>query len=126
MTQKKKLGTREREVLDILYRLGSATVAEVLEVLPDPPTYDAVRTTLRILEEKKVVRHLSDGPRYVYQPIVPQERAQRDALHHVIETFFGGSLRDAALALLGLRGKNLTRRELEQLERWIDEEGKKE
>jgi BlaI family transcriptional regulator, penicillinase repressor len=94
------LSRREREVMDVLYRHGEATVAEVLEALDDPPTYSAVRSILRVLEEKEHITHREDGPRYVYAPAVGRERARRAALDHVVETFFDGSAESALAALL--------------------------
>jgi len=86
--------------MDVIYRRGRATAAEVLEDLPDPPSYSAVRALLRLLEEKGHVRHEQDGPRYVFLPIVNRERARRTALKHVVRTFFDGSATDAVAALL--------------------------
>lgn len=94
------LSRREREVMDILHRLGEATVAEVMEEMVDPPTYSAVRSVLRILTEKGHVTYREDGPRYVYAPSVERDRARRAALDHVVETFFDGSAEQAIAALL--------------------------
>ena len=86
-----RLSNRERQIMDILYRNASATAAEVHEQLPDPPSYSAVRATLRILEEKGQVRHDQDGPRYVFRPAVARDKAKRTAIRHLVETFFDGS-----------------------------------
>jgi predicted transcriptional regulator len=94
------LSRRERQIMDVLYALGSATAAEVLERLPEPPSYSAVRAMLRILEEKGHVTHEQDGPRYLYRPTVERETARRGALEHLISTFFDGSPASAAAALL--------------------------
>ena len=96
------LSRRERQIMDVLYAMGSATVGEVLERIPDPPSYSAVRATMRTLEEKGHVVHLQDGPRYVYQPTVEQDSARTAALKHLVRTFFGGSAEQAAAALLGM------------------------
>jgi predicted transcriptional regulator len=90
----------ERQILDILYAKGTATVADVQESLPDPPGYSAVRALLRILEEKGHARHEARGTRYVYLPMVPRERARNSALTRVVTTFFDGSAAQAAAALV--------------------------
>lgn len=96
------LSRRERQIMDALYATGGATVGEVLERIPDPPSYSAVRATLRTLEEKGHVVHHQDGPRYLYKPTVEQESARTAALKHLVRTFFGGSAEQAAAALLGM------------------------
>src|SRR4051794_24525798 len=95
-----QLSRRERQIMDVIYRRGQATAAEVLQDIPAPPSYSAVRALLRLLEEKGHVRHEQDGPRYVYLPIVNRERARQSALTHVVRTFFDGSATDAVAALL--------------------------
>ena len=95
-----QLSRRERQIMDVIYRRGRATAAEVLEGLPDPPSYSAVRALLRLLEEKGHVHHEQDGPRYVYAPTVARDRARRTALKHVVRTFFDGSATEAVAALL--------------------------
>jgi predicted transcriptional regulator len=97
---KTPLSRREREVMDVLYRRGEATVGEVMEDLEAPPTYSAVRSILRVLKQKGHIVHREDGPRYVYAPAVERERARRVALDHLVETFFDGSAEDALAALL--------------------------
>jgi predicted transcriptional regulator len=109
------LGRRERQILDTVYRLGRATVAQVLAELPDPPSYSAVRGMLNLLEEKGHLRHQRDGVRYVYVPVVAAEEASRGALAHVVRTFFGGSPAEAASALFELPDHRLSKEELKQL-----------
>ena len=109
------LSRRERQVMDILYRRGEATVAEVMVDLPDPPTYSAVRSILRILMEKDLITHHEDGPRYVYLPAVNTDSARDDALKHVIRTFFDGSAEQAVAAVLRVSDAKLTDTEIEQL-----------
>src|SRR5437899_11156769 len=99
-TNHRDLSRRERQILDILYERGQATAADVQNALPEPPSYSAVRALLRILEDKGHVRHLQDGPRYVYVPSVARENAKRSALRHVLRTFFDGSAEQAISALL--------------------------
>ncbi|MDB4875202.1 MAG: putative transcriptional regulator [Gemmatimonadetes bacterium] len=115
-----QLSRRERQIMDVIYRRGRATAAEVLEDLPDPPGYSSVRALLRLLEEKGHVRHEQDGPRYVFLPIVNRERARKSALKHVVRTFFDGSATDAVAALLDGEGK-LDSSELDRLSAMIDE-----
>jgi BlaI family penicillinase repressor len=114
------LSRRERQVMDILYRDGKATVAEVLAGLPDPPSYSAVRAMLRILEEKGHVRHEHDGPRYVFVPTVKRDTAQRSALRHVVNTFFDGSAAQVMAALFELSARELDADELAQMRRLVD------
>ena len=101
------LSRRERQVMNILFRRGEATVAEVMADLPDPPTYSAVRSILRILAEKKLISHREDGPRYVYLPAVNSDRAADEALNQVVKTFFDGSAEAAVTALLRLSDADL-------------------
>jgi predicted transcriptional regulator len=109
------LTRREREVMDVLYRQGEATVAEVLEALDDPPTYSAVRSILRVLKEKGHITHREDGPRYVYAPAVNRERARSAALDHVVETFFDGSAESALAALLRRSDLDLSEQQITRL-----------
>jgi predicted transcriptional regulator len=94
------LSRRERQVMDILHRRGEATVAEIMGDLPDPPTYSAVRSVLRILGEKELIRYKEDGPRYVYYPAQDTQAARDDVLAHVVRTYFAGSPEQAVTALL--------------------------
>ena len=110
-----KLPRREREIMDALYQSGEATVNEVMERMPDPPSYSAVRATLRVLEDKGLVKHKHDGPRYVYVPAIPTERAGSAALKHLVHTFFDGSAEQALVALVQMSDANLTPAELERL-----------
>src|SRR3954465_4300520 len=110
----KGLSRRERQIMDVIYRRGRATAAEVLDDIPDPPSYSAVRAMLRLLEEKGHVRHEQDGPRYVFLPMVNRDRARKSALKHVVRTFFDGSATDAVAALLDADAK-LTEKDLDRL-----------
>ena len=110
------LSRRERQIIDILYRRGRATAAEVMEDLPGNPSYSTVRTQLRVLEEKGHVRHDEDGQRYVYSPLVPRGTVRRSALKHLVETFYEGSVEQAVAALLGGEGSRLTDEQLDRIE----------
>ncbi len=114
------LSRRERQILDLLYRRGRATAAGVHEGLPEAPSYSAVRALLRILEEKGHVRHEAEGPRYVYRPAVPRDRARRSALAHLVETFFNGSAEQAVAALLDTSAGRLRPEELDKLAERIE------
>lgn len=118
-----KLSRRERQIMDAIYPVGKATVAEVIERMPDPPSYSAVRAMLNILEEKGVLRHEQDGARYVYLPTVPREKARKSALKNLVTTFFNGSPKEAIAALID--ETRLSRTELETLTELI-EKAKKE
>jgi predicted transcriptional regulator len=109
------LSRRERQIMDVIFRLGSATVREVLENLPDPPGYSAVRATMRLLEERGHLKHRQDGPRYVYIPTQAHEKASRTALRHLLQTFFDGSLEKAVAAHLSDPSTRLTDEEAERL-----------
>ena len=109
------LSRRERQIMDVLYTRGSATVQEVTQYLPDPPSYSAVRAMLRVLEEKGHLRHSQDGPRYVYRPTVPREKARESAMKRLVRTFFNGSTEQAVAALLDMSGSDLSQEELERL-----------
>ena len=109
------LSRRERQVMDILHRRDGATVAEIMGDLPDPPTYSAVRSILRILGEKELIRHKEDGPRYVYYPSESTERARDDVLAHVVRTYFGDSPEQAVTALLRMSDVDIDDAEVARL-----------
>ena len=109
------LTRRERQIMDILYRRGSATAADVMKDLSGEPNYSTVRTQLRVLEEKGQVRHEEQGLRYVYSPAVPRRTARRSALRHLVETFFDGSAEQVVGALLGGEGARVTDEELARI-----------
>ena len=109
------LARRERQIMDILFRRGRATAAEVMAELPGEPHYSTVRTQLRVLEEKGYVRHEDDGVRFVYLPAVPRRAARKSALRHLVDTFFEGSPEKAVAALLGGEGAKLTDEQLARI-----------
>jgi BlaI family penicillinase repressor len=115
-----QLSRRERQIMDVLYRHGRATAAEVQAELPDPPSYSAVRAMLRILETKGHTRHEQDGPRYVYVPTLARNKAKRSALKHLLNTFFEGSAEQVVAALLDLSGDELSDADFSRLRRLID------
>ncbi len=113
------LTRRERQIMDVLYKLERATVGQVLAKLADKPSYSTVRAQLRVLEEKGHVRHEEQGLRYVYIPAVPRDVARRSALRHLVETFFEGSTESAVAALLGGEISRISSEELDRLSRLI-------
>lgn len=115
------LSRRERQIMDIVYRRGRATIREILGDLPDPPSYSAVRALVGVLEDKGHLQHAQEGPTYIYSPTLRRDRACRSALAHVVDTFFGGSATDAVAALLDLEGRELSATELDELEGLIEQ-----
>lgn len=118
---KTKLGGRSREVLDVIYRRGEVSAADIQDEIPDLPSYSAVRSILRALEEKGLIEHREAGLRYVYSPTVPKGEASRTALARVLDTFFGGSPEHAVKALLDLSRDGRYDIDYDDLERLIDE-----
>ena len=116
-----QLSRRERQIMEVLYRLGQATAGTVMSNLADPPSYSAVRALLRVLEEKGHIRHVQDGPRYMYLPTVPREKARQSAMQQLVRTFFGGSTEQAMAAFLDSSASKLSDDELERLSRLIDQ-----
>jgi predicted transcriptional regulator len=113
------LTKRERQIMDVLYRTGRATAAEIMEALPGSPSYSTVRTQLRVLEGKGHVVHEEQGLRYVYAPTVPRRSARRSALKHLVDTFFDGSNAKVVAALLGGEGTRLSEEELDRIDTLI-------
>lgn len=113
------LTRRERQIMDILFRRGRATAAEVMAGLSGTPSYSTVRTQLRVLEEKGHVRHEDDGVRYVYMPVVRRQAARKSALRHLVDTFFDGSAEKTVAALLGGEASKITDEELQRLSELI-------
>lgn len=116
-----ELGRRERQIVDIVYRLGRASVAQVRAELADPPSYSAVRGMLNLLEEKGHLRHVADGLRYVYLPVVAAAHVRKRAMAHLVQTFFAGSTAEAASALFELPDQKWSREELTQLSRLVNQ-----
>jgi|SRR5215468_2037584 len=120
------LSRRERQIMDIIYRMGRATVGEVMERLTGEPAYSTVRAQLRVLEEKGHLRHEEHGLRYVYLPKVPRHMVRQSALRHVVDTFFEGSAGKAVAALLGKEGFKISADELDRISKLIEEAKKEE
>lgn len=125
IAQKDGFSRREREIMDALYTLGKASAAQILEQIPNPPTYTAIRTHLTILERKGHVRHESDGPRYVYEPLVAREQMGSRAIDTILKTFYGNSVERVVAAML--EQEDISRDELDRLAQLIEkarEEGR--
>lgn len=121
-----QLSRRERQIMDVVYARGDVSVSDVLEGLPEPPSYSAVRAMLRKLEEKGHLTHDVRGPKYVYRPTVPREDAQESALERVLDTFFEGSPTRAVQAILGSPSADLTDAELDELADMIERARRKQ
>jgi BlaI family penicillinase repressor len=119
------LSRREREIMDVLYRIGQATAADVRAVMADPPSYSAVRALLRILERKGQVRHEQDGPRYIYRPSVARDKAKQSALRHLLRTFFNGSTSQVVAALIEISPRGLDGEELARVKELLVEQRRK-
>ncbi len=117
----KALPPRERQIMDVLYRRGRATAAEIHRELPNPPSYSAVRAKLSVLERKGHVRHRAEALRYVYLPAIAPERARQSALRHMIDTFFNGSAEQVMAALIGKGAVNVSDGELERMSAMIEQ-----
>src|SRR4051812_44649883 len=118
------LSRRERQILEVVYRRGNATAAEVAAGLPDPPSYSAVRTLLSILEAKGHLRHENRANRYVYLPVVPRTQARRRALNDLVRTFFEGSPKDAVMTLIEEKGRQLSEDDLAEIRARIEQAAK--
>lgn len=115
----KNLSRRERQIMDIVYERNEATVAQVLELIPDPPSYSTVRALLRVLEGKGHLKHTQQGPRYIYSPTIPREEARQNALKHILKTFFDNSTEEVVAALLNISEEDLSEEEYKRLTKLI-------
>ena len=121
MTNKmRSLSRREREMMDIIFRAGKATAGEVMEAMADPPSYSAVRATLRVLEQKRLLRHEDDGTRYVYRPTLNRDKARQSALDHLMTTFFDGSVANVVATLIEGAGEELSGDDLDHIAELIE------
>ncbi|MGD7652885.1 MAG: BlaI/MecI/CopY family transcriptional regulator [Verrucomicrobiales bacterium] len=119
-----RFSARERQVMDILFRRGRASAEDVLNELPDPPSYSAVRALMATLEGKGMVKHSKEGRRYVYEPAVPEKKAKRTALNRLLETFFDGRPERLVAALLDPEDQRLSKQEIDRIRELIDSGGK--
>ena len=115
-----QLGARERQILEVIFRLQEASVADVRALLPDPPSYSSVRTMVRLLEKKGYLQHRAQGPKYVYRPTQSLQAASKSALRHMLDTFFQGSPSDALAAILNVTSDKLTDQDLARMKEMIE------
>jgi len=120
-TSQVHLTRRERQIMDVVYRFGDVSIADVLAHIPDPPSYSAVRALVRLLEKKGHVQHKKDGVRYVYSATLSRDRAKKSAIEHLLQTFFDGSTELAVASLLSLSEQRLSSGELDRIAKTIDE-----
>jgi predicted transcriptional regulator len=120
MKAQKSLSRRERQIMDIIYEMKEATAMQVLERLPSPPSYSAVRALLRVLENKEHLTHRQEGPRYIYAPLLSKEKAKRTALQHLMKTFFDNSTEDAVAALLDISEDDLSEEDFNRIASLIE------
>jgi predicted transcriptional regulator len=116
-----QLSRRERQIMDVLYRLGKASAAEIHAAVPNPPSYTAIRTHLTLLEQKNHVTHKMEGPRYIYSPVVSREDMAEEAMDGVIRTFFKNSVDLVITALMKRRQAKLSKEQIERLEQLIEQ-----
>ncbi|MCC6862460.1 MAG: BlaI/MecI/CopY family transcriptional regulator [Bryobacterales bacterium] len=114
------LSRRERQIMEILYRRGKLPVSAIREEMQDAPSYSAVRSLLRVLEEKGHVKHQAEDLKYVYMPVVHADKARRSAVKHLMTTLFGDSPEQVVAALLDVASKRLTREELDRMAAMIE------
>lgn len=124
MTKASKLSRRERQMMDVIYRLGEASAKDVMENIEDPPSYSSVRTLLRKLVEKGHISHRESGLKYVYYPVVERKAASESALSNLVKTFFAGSPLQAVNSLLDMENEDISDEELARLELLIQEKKK--
>ena len=120
MKNDKSLSRRERQIMDIVYEMKEVSALQVLERLPEPPSYSAVRALLRVLEQKGHLAHRQDGPRYVYTPRLPKDKARKTALSHLVRTFFDGSTENVVATLLDISEENLSEDDYRRLTELIE------
>ena len=116
-----ELARRERQIMDVIFQLGEATVGEVLERLPDPPSYSSVRTIIRKIEAKGLLTHRQDGKRYVYRAKQSRETASRTALQKLMDVFFSGSAPDTVAAIMDVSAKTLDPEDLDRMAKIIEQ-----
>jgi BlaI family transcriptional regulator, penicillinase repressor len=119
--KERDLSRRERQIMDLLFRKGRATAADVMNGIPDAPSYSAVRALLRILEQKGHVRHEEEGRAYVYMPLARRDAVRQTALSHLLKTFFDNSAEQAVAALLAIKGEKMSDAELDRMSHMIEQ-----
>lgn len=119
--EKGQLSRRERQIMDIIYRLGQASAKDVQENLPDPPSYSAVRALLVTLENKGMVKHAKESRRYIYKPAITEKKARKSAIQNLVSTFFEGKPQNLVAALLDESDQHLTKEQIDDIRKMVDE-----
>ncbi len=114
-----QMSRRERQIMDIIYRLGKASAKDVQENLPDPPSYSAVRALLVTLENKGMVKHGKESRRYIYKPAITEKKARKSAIKNLVTTFFQGKPQNLVAALLDEKDQNLSKEEIDQIRKMV-------
>ncbi len=114
------MSRRERQIMDIIYRLGKASAKDVQENLPDPPSYSAVRALLVTLENKGMVKHGKESRRYIYKPAITEKKARKSAIRNLVSTFFEGKPQNLVAALLDEKDQNLSKEEIDQIRKMVE------
>lgn len=117
-----QLSRRERQIMNLVYQLGEASVADIVRRMPEGPGYDSIRVTLGILARKGFVKHRREQRRYIYSPTVPRTEASRSAMRNLLRTFFAGSTSKAVLAMLDMSSSKLTKKDLDRIAQWVEKE----
>lgn len=115
-----ELSRRERQIMDVIYQRGQGTVGEVLDALPDPPSYSSIRALMGILEDKGLLVHFQQGNRYIYKPTEPRDNAGKQAIKRVLDTFYGGSIENAVAALLDASDSRISEDEIAKIANLIE------
>jgi len=115
-----ELSRRERQIIEAVYQLEEASVADVVEKMPDNPDYHTIRVSMANLRDKGYLKHRREGKRYIYTPVIPEEKAQKSALRHMVETFFKDSPSQAVLKLLDISSTDLSDEDINEIQNWID------
>lgn len=118
--EKGQMSRRERQIMDIIYRLGKASAKDVQENLPDPPSYSAVRALLVTLENKGMVKHGKESRRYIYKPAITEKKARKSAIRNLVSTFFEGKPQNLVAALLDEKDQNLSKEEIDQIRKMVE------
>jgi len=116
-----KLSRRERQIMEAVYQMKEASVADVVEKMPDDPDYHTIRVSMANLRDKDYLKYRREGKRYIYSPVISEEKAQKSALRHMVDTFFKDSPSKAVLKLLDISSAELSDEDINQIQKWIDE-----
>lgn len=116
-----ELSRRERQIMEAVYQMEEASVADVVEKMPDDPDYHTIRVSMANLRDKGYLKYRREGKRYIYSPIIPEDKAQKSALRHMVETFFKDSPSKAVLKLLDISSGELSDEDINQIQKWIDD-----